>query len=219
MNTHEDNELSEAIKARASYHEAPPVLREGILAALGQMETRAPAKTHSPLMWSWMRLGLAFACGVLVSLGLLRFHDTASGHDQLLQEVVASHVRSLMVAHLADIPSSEQHVVKPWFSGKLDFSPPVNDLAAEGFPLIGGRLDYIGRRAVAALVYSHQKHIINLFVWPLAEDSSRNSTEMSLQGFNVIEWSASGMHFSAVSDLNAKELADFAALLRKKSAS
>jgi len=105
--------------------------------------------------------------------------------------------------------STDQHTVKPWFNGKLDFSPPVNDLAAQAFPLIGGRLDYLGGRSAAALVFQRQKHIINLFIWPAKEADSKPAVIASSQGYHLINWSESGMVFWAVSDLNEKELMEF----------
>jgi anti-sigma factor RsiW len=105
--------------------------------------------------------------------------------------------------------STDQHTVKPWFNGKLDFSPPVKDLKAQEFPLIGGRLDYIGGRSVAALVFHRNKHVINLFIWPVNEKDSNPAVPASIQGYNVIHWTNTGMTFWAVSDLNEKELMEF----------
>jgi len=115
-----------------------------------------------------------------------------------------------MASHMLDVVSTDQHTVKPWFNGKLDFSPPVKDLAAQEFPLIGGRLDYIGGRSVAALVFQRHKHIINLFIWPTQEKDAEPAAVAELQGYNVIHWSTAGMTFWTVSDLNQKELMEFA---------
>jgi anti-sigma factor RsiW len=220
MNDHEDLALSQAIKAQATRHEAPPALRGHICAALNGAEplraTPPYKRFWASLQRQWLGMGIAFAFGVIASLTATVFHAASSEQDRLSQEVVAGHVRSLMVTHLADVASSEQHTVKPWFNGKLDFSPPVHDLAEEGFPLAGGRLDYLNQRPVAALVYRRQRHTINLFVWPSSSTSSRPIRLMSRQGFNMTEWSDSGMQFWAVSDLNPGELQTFSQLLRRK---
>jgi anti-sigma factor RsiW len=151
---------------------------------------------------------------VAVSSGVSYSVFTPSATESLQQDVVASHVRSLQMEHITDVASSDQHTVKPWFLGKLDYSPPVEDFAAEGFPLIGGRLDYVSHRVAAALVYRHAQHPINLFILPSreAESAPRASAD---SGYNVLHWTKDGMTFWAISDLNAAELGDFAKLLRR----
>jgi anti-sigma factor RsiW len=132
--------------------------------------------------------------------------------DGLVREVVAGHVRSLMADHLMDIASSDQHTVKPWIAGKLDFSPPVKDMTAQGYPLAGGRLDYLGGRSVMALVYRRHGHTINLFVWPQGAQGDSGVRAESNQGYNLVHFSRADMVFWAISDLNPEELKAFAAL-------
>jgi len=220
MNHHQDSDLSQAIKAQATRFEAPTALRERLGAALIKADALSSAPARQGLWTSlqrqWLGMGVAFACGVIASFTVTLFHAAPSEQERVAQEVVAGHVRSLMVAHLADVDSSEQHTVKPWFSGKLDFSPPVHDLAKDGFPLVGGRLDYLNQHPVAALVYRRQQHTINLFVWPSSDTSPHAVKLLSRQGFNMTDWSESGMQYWAVSDLNSAEMQAFTQSLRQK---
>lgn len=213
MDHHEDAELGAIMKAQADRHAAPAALREGIVTSIRQAEAES-RRDAQPQGWrQWLNMGAAFAMGVLASVTAAWYITAVNAQDRLAQEVVAGHVRSLMATHLADIASSDRHTVKPWFTGKLDFSPPVHDLAAEGFPLVGGRLDYIGGRPAAALVYQHRQHTINVFVMPRGERSP--PAAFAAQGFNVTGWKDQAMQYWLVSDLNAGELRQFGERLRK----
>src|SRR5260221_13262599 len=127
------------------------------------------------------------------------------------QEGWASHIRPLMADHLTDVKSSDQHTVKPWFNGKLDLSPPVVDLAAAGFPLVGGRLDYIDRHPVAALVYRRQQHVINVLVSPEDKGGGAAPAALAQHGYTLLRFRRGGTDFWVASDLNPAELRDFAA--------
>jgi len=164
--------------------------------------------------WRWSMAAAAFAVVVLAVWVTSVILNRPSSDNLVAQEVVSSHVRSLMAQHLTDVPSSDQHTVKPWFDGKLDFSPPVKNPKEQGFELKGGRLDYIDNRPVAALVYQRRQHLINVFVWP-AKNSSKSTTQASVsQGYNLIRWTNSGMEWWAISDLNLAELQQFVQLLQ-----
>jgi anti-sigma factor RsiW len=131
------------------------------------------------------------------------------------EEIVASHIRSLQPGHLFDVQSADRHTVKPWFDGKLDFAPPVKDLANRGFPLIGGRLDYLNHRDVAALVYQRHKHFVNVFIWPSESEPAKVPEMQTIQGYNVVFWWRDGMFFCAASDLGIGELRQFVQLLEQ----
>ena len=165
--------------------------------------------------WSWLAVAAAilmvFAMSWRIGPGLTRNANS----NLLAEEIVSSHIRSLQPDHLYDVKSTDQHTVKPWFNGKLDFSPPVRDLSEDGYPLVGGRLDYVDHRAVAALVYQRRQHLINVFIWPEAKGTEEALKTKSVQGYNMIPWEGGGMYQCAVSDLNKGELEQFTELLRK----
>ena len=177
---------------------------------------RKEAEPRSPIFrWRWAVAAASLCAAVVIVWTVASIASRPSRDDVLAQEVVASHVRSLMSDHLTDVLSSDQHTVKPWFDGKLDFSPTVKDLRQQGFSLYGGRLDYIGNRPVAALVYQRRQHSINVFVWP-ATEAPVNGKASEQQGYNVIRWSKAGMTYWAVSDLNLAELQQFVQLLQEQ---
>jgi anti-sigma factor RsiW len=169
----------------------------------------------------WFSAPLALAATIAVLLGLFFLNQRGtfdrSPGKTVAQEVISSHVRSLLATHLLDVPSTDQHTVKPWFNGKLKFSPPVHDFADRGFPLVGGRLDYFNGREVAALVYHRNQHVINLFTWPSDSGRDRDVESFSQDGYNVSHWENDGFEFWAVSDVNAVDLSVFARLERPRS--
>ncbi|HSD11458.1 MAG TPA: zf-HC2 domain-containing protein [Candidatus Binatia bacterium] len=191
---------------------APADLRRRVRAGL---RDEAKRETPAPIPWHWLSLAASFAVVAALVVGALPELGRQGSSQLFIDEIVAGHVRSLMVDHMTDVASTDKHTVKPWFDGKLDFSPAVVDLADHGFPLVGGRLDYLGSRPVAALVYRRQRHLINLFVWASAKEDPREHS-LARQGFQVMHWWDRGMSHWAVSDLNAAELAEFAALVRER---
>jgi anti-sigma factor RsiW len=210
--------LSTAIGDTSLYYKAPQGLRDRLGETIAQTPEPAAApvpvrRRGRPMLWRSLSLAASAAFLVVMTAAIATRFNQVSPQEQTLRDVVAGHVRSLMVNHLADVPSTDQHTVKPWFNGKLDFSPPVKDLASEGFPLIGGRLDVIDDRPVAALVYRRHAHYINLFIWPSGQQSGTEEMT-SRRGYNIIHWTQSGMDCWAVSDLNRGELEEFARLAR-----
>jgi anti-sigma factor RsiW len=200
--------LRSAIADGSFYYSAPANLQKRVTAAVRTENRDKPRRAVLP--WRWMVSAAALVVILVVTYGVFSTLQRSSTDDLLAQEVVSGHVRSLMVTHLTDVPSSDQHTVKPWFGGKLDFSPPVIDLTESGFSLIGGRLDYIDNRPAAALVYQHRQHLINLFVWQSTDTYDSGNKTMNRQGYNLIRWKKSGLVYWAVSDLNNGELQEFA---------
>jgi mycothiol system anti-sigma-R factor len=200
--------LQSGIRRHATYYNAPERLKERIRAGIG-----SPARRS--FGWQWPKLpqlqfGAALAATAVVSWIAAVEYTAPREDDLIMEQVMSGHARAVVTSHVADVASTDQHTVKPWLSGKLDFSPPVNDLAGAGFPLVGGRVDYIGNRTVAALVYRHREHLIDVFVWP--ERKAGRTTPIhspSGQGYNVVHWTDSGLAFWAVSDLNAVEMKSF----------
>ena len=215
-------QLRAALQRSSLAYAAPAALREKIQASLRSavppVEAREPSSARRP--FAFLQWAGAFAVLALCVITAWQFVPglRGRGDQQLTAEILDSHVRSLEANHLMDVASTDQHTVKPWFDGKLDFSPPVEDLAGDGFPLVGGRLDYLEGRHVAALVYQRRKHFINVFVWPAGSGAASAPSSESRQGYNIVRWSRSGFQFWAVSDVSAQDLADFVQLLGRRTA-
>ena len=212
--------LRVALQHSSLAYAAPAALRERIQSSL-RVSSRADVQ-ESKFKWpslNFWQLAGAFALLALISISGWQWTARLripSSDQQIAAEVFSSHVRSLEGNHLMDVVSTDQHTVKPWFDGKLDFSPPVEDLASDGFPLVGGRLDYLENREVAALIYQRRKHFINVFVWPNPNGSDSTQAIESRQGYNIMRWSHSGFQFWAVSDVASSDLAEFVRLLETR---
>jgi len=208
--------LSAAVRRSAPYHRAPTALEARIRESLrgGSAVASQPAREASPVarrgwVWPWpAALATVAAIVVAVWIGATVTARRAAG-DFLAEEFVSAHVRSLQGAHLTDVQSSDQHTVKPWFDGKVDFAPPVRDLAAAGFPLLGGRLDYLAGHPAAALVFGRNKHFINLFIWASTAGPAPPAAILERRGYNLVSWQQGDLTFCAVSDLNLAELKGF----------
>ena len=187
--THQEHlALRRLLRAQAPYYTAPARLRR---------------RVEGRRTYAWMA---AAAAAVFATVAVWKLPGGGAEPD-----VVAGHIRSLMANHLTDVASTDQHTVKPWFAGKLDFSPVVKDFAPQGFRLLGGRLDYLEGRPVAAVVYQRRAHLINVFMWPAQPDRPRRRSVR--QGYNMVSWTRAGMAYRAVSDLNAGDLEELVRLL------
>jgi anti-sigma factor RsiW len=196
----------------ALYQPAPADLHKHIRSSI----QKAHRSASTGPFWQWRQVAGAVVLVLLLALGVRLAGNWLfpPKNNLAADEILSAHVRSLMADHLTDVVSSDQHTVKPWFDGKLDFSPPVVDLTAEGYPLIGGRLDYLDNHQAAALVYHRNKHIINLFIWPSTSQETGLQTSTK-NGYNLYQWNQSGMAYCAISDLNPGEMQTFVGLVQK----
>jgi anti-sigma factor RsiW len=198
-----------ALRTHLTVHRAPPALAVRIGSALPR--EAPPVIRRRPLRFGFAASAMAGGlAGVALTLAVTRL---APAPDPLVTDAVADHVRSLMADHLMDMPTSDRHTVKPWLSARLDLSPVVKDLAAEGYPLLGGRLDYVDGHRAAALVYRRDQHVINLFVFVTEDRSDSPPRQQSRDGFNIIRWHMGGLSYVAVSDVEASQLLTFARLV------
>ena len=204
----ENLQVLRTVLAGASLNfDAPPKLATRVRASIRKQE-KVFGMGVLPT-WRWFTIAAPAFSVAILGLALVMVSRAPAAGDLLNQEIVSAHVRSLMGSHLMDFPSSDQHTVKPSFTGRIDFSPEVKDLSSQGFVLLGGRLDYLDRRPAAALIYQRRKHIINLFIWPSEDGAGAGAVETSLRGYNLIGWNQTGMRHWAVSDLNLTELRSF----------
>jgi|SRR5579872_2252849 len=201
------------IRSIAPYYTAPLHLQQAVRKALRQAaaDDAQPAGGSPP--WRWLAIAATVLLAVSVSWNIRPTQNPIPEIDPLAVNIVSDHIRSLIGTHLLDVTSSDQHTVKPWFNGKLDFSPELKDFASQGFPLIGGRLEYLMDRPVAALVYQRRQHIINVFTWPAS--TTKTERPFARNGYVALHWNHGSMTFWAVSDISSMELAQFESLYEK----
>ena len=203
-------QMHDSVKSRIQYFQAPEEFQQRLRAQLRPPERPLSGIIRRERFPRWRVWAMAASIVAVLLFAALLFQTARrpSRSEVVAEEVVSSHIRSLLANHLSDVVSSDQHTVKPWFSGKLDFAPVVKDLASQGFPLAGGRLDYLDNRPVAALVYKRRQHTINLFQWPSPASDSGPRT-LTLRGYNVVRWTHAHMAYWAVSDVNSGDLGQF----------
>jgi anti-sigma factor RsiW len=202
-------QLSAVLNSADLRYRAPGYLRERI-----ERSCAGPRRILPPRIGGWIFPGAGGAIAATLALMLARpvIMQAPVAQPQMEQELVQSHVRSLLVDHLIDVATSNDHVVRPWFDGKIDFAPRAPNLAPQGFPLLGGRLDYAGGRTVAAIVYQRRQHKVNLFVWPAPAASDRALDE---DGYSIVEWSDDGLRYAAVSDASRVDLEQLRSAFRQ----
>lgn len=195
--------MSAAVACANLKYRAPPSLRRRIEASL-------PQPSVAPSRRAVLRgFAMGTAVSALAATGIVAIVLRSDDQQRILSEVVSAHLRSLQAGHLTDVQSTDRHTVKPWFNGKIDVAPPVIDLTAQGFTLVGGRLDYVDARPIGAVVYRRRQHVINLFVAQTSNIAHRPPRTETMQGYNVRHWGERGLNFWAVSDIGGDELAEF----------
>jgi mycothiol system anti-sigma-R factor len=220
--------MARAISRAAPYYKAPPELRERIQVSLREaigvtisrgaaaedpLPVRRPEEVRRGVFfdmpWNWLALAAAIVLAAVIASSLLPKLWQPGADQFLATQLIASHVRSLMADHLTDVASSDQHTVKPWLDVKLDFAAPVVDLSGDGFPLIGGRLDYLDNHSAAALVYQRRKHFINLFIWPTTPVDGKEQKIVEREGYHLVHWIDGDFTYWAVSDVSVGDLQNF----------
>lgn len=218
--------LRQSLRANAPYYKAPatlaPAIRRSLAQAIGPALAPQPLSRPDATRFGWKRSlapswwqAAAFA-SIAGFAGLIGGYWLAQPQPDypMRDPAVTSHVAALAhTRQLIQVASNDRHTVKPWFQGKLDFAPPVRDLRAEGFLLIGGRLDQIADKPAAAVVYQVRKHVINLFVWRASDREPNAIATINVRGFSVSTWAADGLRFAAVSDVDPRDLTRFAQLM------
>jgi anti-sigma factor RsiW len=210
----EAQELLRAKFLRAELRETAPIsLQAKVRSGIGS--SVLPQKRWISFPRTWLAAAAAVVLGLLATYWTIRTTDTGTASDISAEQVLDAHLRSLQPGHLEDVVSTDQHTVKPWFDGRVEFAPPVNDFSSDGFPLEGGRVDVLNAKTVAALVYGRRKHVVNVFVWP-AQEADSNFTRGSTRGYQWIRWRHSGMEYCAISDVSAQDLRQLAELLSRE---
>lgn len=210
--------LRDTVHSSGLYDRAPSQLQARIRASIaspaGNVAEMKPAGKRRP--WEqWLGIAAVIALVAIAGSALFNAARTEKSNDLVAQEVVESHVRSLQLGHLTDVPSSDQHTVKPWFDGKIDFAPPVTDFAAQGFPLVGGRLDYLDHHNAASLVYKRRAHFINVFIWPDETKANQSPRSQTIDGYHLIHWQQDGLKFWMISDVGQDDENQLVALIRQ----
>ena len=207
--------LRAALRSAPRPFATPPELRPRIRSALRRAD--GPVTMRYRPRWRPALLAASLLFVVLLSWAVSQLVSMVSLSDRLAQELTANHVRSLMVpTHQTDVVSTDQHTVKPWFNGKVDFSPQVLNPEPNDYPLIGGRLEWLDNRAAAVVVYQRRKHLINLYTWPAPGGANEPATRLKRHGFNLVHWTQAGMTYWAISDLNAEDLEAFVRMLQQR---
>jgi len=223
----EDDDLSALIRQHATHHAAPDGLRASIRTQVALEDARrtplpaAPRAADAPPRRSWFSFGwgtasTSFALGMLCMALLVPLAQRVNFGEPLDADLVADHVRALQSGSIAEVMSSDRHTVKPWFQGRLDYAPPVIDLASDGFPLVGGRIEHVRGEVVATLAYTRNRHVVDLFVWPSSEH--KPTVRQVRRGFNVVHWADGSMQYWAVSDMDREEIESFTRLWQQRTA-
>ena len=197
--------LRSTINIAQPYEKMSPAFRKKILGDLNVKTPSVIATSRAATNWRWLAVAATFLLLIYGAWRVSSLNREFSRETLMASKIVDAHLRSLQPGHLEDVISTDQHTVKPWFDGKVDFAPPVRDFTEQGFPLQGGRLDVVDNRTVAALVYGRRKHVVNVFIWPTSEKDAAPRTG-SIQGYQWIDWRKQGMEFYAVSDASAPDL-------------